>query len=120
VGGIGELLAKKLIAELDRRQIPVKIRTASLGYFLRCAEPTGFDKSYAAKLGLAAVDFLLEEVTHGCMVAIADDKLHPIPMDAVAGRVKRVDLNGVRYMALQECHHYEGGRAGLLQRRMEW
>jgi 6-phosphofructokinase 1 len=120
LGGIGKEIAARLEAELDRRQISAKIRMASLGYFLRCAEPTGFDKSYAAKLGLAAVDFLLHEETHGCMVAISDDRLQPIPLEAVSGKVKRVDLTGVRYQALQECHHYEAGRVGLLQRRMEW
>jgi 6-phosphofructokinase 1 len=118
VGGIGEILAKKLREELEHRKIPARIRTASLGYFLRCAEPTGFDKSYAAKLGMTSVSCLLNEKTVGTMVSIVDDRLVPVPIESVAGKVKRVDLSGVRYLALQECHRYESCRAGLLQRRM--
>jgi 6-phosphofructokinase 1 len=118
VGGVGEVIAKRLTEELQQRKIPARIRTASLGYFLRCAEPTGFDKSYAAKLGMASVSCLLNEKTVGMMVSIVDDRLVPIPIESVAGKVKRVDLSGVRYMALQECHRYESCRAGLLQRRL--
>jgi 6-phosphofructokinase len=118
LGGIGEILAEKLAAELKQRRIPAKLRTASLGYFLRCAEPTGFDKSYAAKLGMASVTCLLDAQTIGTMVSIVDDRLVPIPIESVAGKVKRVDLSGMRYVALRECHRYEGCRAGLLQRRL--
>jgi len=118
VGGIGEVIAKRLREELEPRKIPARIRTASLGYFLRCAEPTGFDKSYAAKLGMASVSCLLNEKTVGNMVSITDDRLVPIPIESVAGKIKRVNLSGVRYMALQECHRYEGCRAGLLERRL--
>jgi 6-phosphofructokinase 1 len=118
LGGIGEIIAQRLAAELDRRKVPARIRTARMGYFLRCAEPTGFDKSYAAKLGMAAVSCLLTEKTIGTMVSIRDDRLVPIPIERVAGKVKRVDLSGLRYRALQECHRYEGCRAGLLQRRI--
>jgi 6-phosphofructokinase 1 len=118
VGGIGAVIAKRLTEELAQREIPAKIRTASMGYFLRCAEPTGFDKSYAAKLGMLSVSCLLDEKGAGMMVSIADDRLVPIPIADVAGKVKRVNLSGVRYLALQECHRYESCRAGLLQRRM--
>jgi ATP-dependent phosphofructokinase / diphosphate-dependent phosphofructokinase len=117
LGGVGEVLAARLEQELAARSIPAKIRTSSLGYFLRCAEPTGFDKAYAAKLGMAAVDMILDPQYNGHMVSIQDDHLQPIPMEEVAGKLKYVDLTGMRYRALKQSESYESGAAGLLARR---
>jgi 6-phosphofructokinase len=117
LGGVGAELASCLEQALTERQIPAKVRSSSLGYFLRCAEPTGFDRSYAAKLGLAAVDLILEPANNGHMVSIQDDKVVPIPMEQVAGKTKFVDLTGMRYRALKQSESYESGTAGLLARR---
>jgi ATP-dependent phosphofructokinase / diphosphate-dependent phosphofructokinase len=117
LGGVAERLAELLAAELEARQIPASIRAASLGYFLRCADPTGFDKAYAAQLGMGAVGFLLNDETHGCMVSIVEDRLVPVPMEQVAGQTKSVNLAGVQYTALKESERYESGRAGLLMRK---
>jgi hypothetical protein len=117
LGGVGDVLVERLEQELERRGIPTKVRAASLGYFLRCAEPTGFDKSYAAKLGMAAVDLILDPARGGHMVAILDDHVTPIPMEQVAGKTKYVELTGMRYRALKQSEHYESGKAGLLARR---
>jgi ATP-dependent phosphofructokinase / diphosphate-dependent phosphofructokinase len=119
LGGVGELLAARLEKELTARQIPAKIRTSSLGYFLRCAEPTGFDKAYAARLGMAAVDLILDPATDGHMVSFQDEHLHPIPMQESAGKTKEVDRSGVRYRALKQSESYESGIAGLLARRTQ-
>jgi 6-phosphofructokinase len=117
LGGVGEVLAARLEQELAARSIPAKVRTSSLGYFLRCAEPTGFDKAYAAKLGMAAVDMILDPQYDGHMVSIQDDHLQPIPLEEVAGKMKYVDLTGMRYRALKQSESYESGAAGLLARR---
>jgi 6-phosphofructokinase len=117
LGGIGELLAERLEAELAARGIPAKLRTSSMGYFLRCAEPTGFDKSYAAQLGMAAVELILDPTQDGKMVSIVDDHVQPIPIEQVAGKTKFVDLSGMSYRALKESESYESGKPGLLARR---
>ncbi len=117
LGGVGELLAARLEGELATRNIPAKVRSSSLGYFLRCAEPTGFDKSYAAKLGMAAVDLIMDPRYDGHMVSIQDDHLVPIAMEQVAGKMKKVDLTGMRYRALKQSENYESGMVGLLARR---
>jgi ATP-dependent phosphofructokinase / diphosphate-dependent phosphofructokinase len=119
LGGVGELLAARLDEELRERQIPAKVRTGSLGYFLRCAEPTGFDKAYAARLGMAAVDLILDPQTDGHMVSFQDEHLLPIPMQESAGKTKAVDLSGIRYRALKQSESYESGTAGLLARRTQ-
>jgi 6-phosphofructokinase 1 len=116
LGGCAEALKLRLDGALRSRGIRVSLRTATVGYFLRCAEPTGFDKAYAAQLGMGAVGFLLNDETIGCMVSIDDDRLVPIPMERVAGQRKTVNLSGVRYLALKESERYETGRAGLLER----
>jgi 6-phosphofructokinase 1 len=117
LGGVAEALAERLGEALTKRNIPTSLRCADLGYFLRCAEPTGFDKAYAAKLGMGAVGFLLNDETMGCMVSIEEDRFVPIPLERVAGETKFVNLNGVRYLALKETERYESGRASLLHRR---
>jgi 6-phosphofructokinase len=119
LGGVGELLAVRLEKELAARQIPAKVRTSSLGYFLRCAEPTGFDKAYAARLGMAAVDLILDPATDGHMVSFQDERLQPIRMEESAGKYKLVDLSSIRYRALKQSESYESGTAGLLARRTQ-
>jgi len=117
LGGVAEALVARLGEALAKRGVSVSLRCADLGYFLRCAEPTGFDKAYAAQLGMGAVGFLLNDETMGCMVSIEDDRFVPIPLERVAGEIKRVNLNGVRYRALKESERYESGRTSLLLRR---
>lgn len=117
LGGIGEALTQRLEEALAARHIAAKLRASSLGYLLRCAEPTGFDKSYAAMLGMAAVDLILDPAGDGKMVSIVDDHVLPIAIEQVAGKTKYVDLTGMRYRALKQSESYESGKAGLLARR---
>jgi ATP-dependent phosphofructokinase / diphosphate-dependent phosphofructokinase len=116
LGGIAELLARKLQAATLERKLPTKVRASSLGYFLRCAEPTGFDRAYAAELGMGAVDLLLDPGSAGAMVVIADDQVAPVPLERIAGQVKLVDLNGIRYRTLKASERYESCRTGVLRR----
>ena len=116
LGGIAEELADRLCAEVDRRAIPARLRTSNLGYFLRCADPTGFDKSYATKLGISAVQFLVDPALVGHTVRIEDDLVSPLPMEAIAGKAKPVALDGARYRALKALERYEADHAGPLRR----
>lgn len=110
LGGVADELATRLESACTAVGQPFKIRTSNLGYFLRCAEPTGFDRSYTAQLGLGAARFILDPAYSGKMVTIQDDHLVPVDMAEVAGKVKQVDRTGIRYSALHAIQSYESAR----------
>lgn len=114
LGGVSEELAVRLEKSCAALNLACKIRTSNMGYFLRCAEPTGFDRSYAAKLGFGAAQFIMNPKCSGRMVTVADDQFHPVPMSEVAGVLKHVDLNGVRYQTLSAMAAYESARTDLV------
>ncbi|MBM3460113.1 MAG: hypothetical protein FJX77_16455 [Armatimonadetes bacterium] len=113
LGGVSDVLAERLEAACKERNLPTKVRTSNLGYFLRCPEPTGFDRSYGAKLGLGAACFVQDPACSGQMVSIVNDRFVGVPMEAVAGKLKPVCLDGVRYQALCSFATYESVRADL-------
>jgi 6-phosphofructokinase len=113
LGGVANVLAERLQVACQLQQIECKIRTSNLGYFLRCAEPVGYDRAYALQLGWGAVQCLRDPASEGHMVTIKDDTVVPVPMAAVAGQTKRVDLNGTRYRALQAISEFEAAGAEL-------
>ncbi|MFN3652324.1 MAG: 6-phosphofructokinase [Armatimonadota bacterium] len=119
LGGISDALAERL-ERACAESSPVAVRTSNLGYFLRCAEPTGFDRSYAAKLGQGATRFILDPERTGHMVTVEGDTFRAVPMEEVAGKVKLVDLDGVRYRALQAAAAYESARADLDAQQRTW
>ena len=120
LGGVGEQLTARLEAVCRKASYRPKIRASNLGYFLRCPQPTGYDRAYAVQLGLGAARFILEPACSGQMVTIVDDQLVGVPMERVAGKVKQVDLNGLRYQALLSMMHYESARVDLVERQQAW
>jgi len=120
LGGISDELAVRLEQACKEQGVACKVRTSNLGYFLRCAEPTGFDRSYAAKLGLGAARFILDPARSGEMVTVADDHFAGVPMAQVAGKVKKVDLKGIRFQALSATAAYESARADLQEHERAW
>ncbi len=115
LGGVADVLAERLEAACAARKLPAKIRTSNLGYFLRCALPTGFDRSYAGQLGFGAGQMIQSPRCSGHMVTIVNDQLVPVPMEECAGKVKLVDLEGARFQALRSLATYESARADLLE-----
>jgi len=113
LGGVCESLAERLTLGAKERGLKVSIRTSNLGYVLRCAEPTGFDRSYAAQLGLGAAEFIQDPARSGQMVTVVEDRLHGVPMESVAGVAKAVDLKGIRYQTLRAIADYESARVEL-------
>jgi ATP-dependent phosphofructokinase / diphosphate-dependent phosphofructokinase len=114
LGGVCDALAERLSIACELSGLRCKIRTSNLGYLLRCAEPTGFDRSYAAQLGLGAVRFLLDPEQSGRMVTVSNDHLLGVPIEEVAGVTKFVALDGIRYQALRSFASYESARADLI------
>ncbi len=117
LGGVGIVLSDRLEAAARERGIAARIRTNSLGHCLRCALPTGFDRSYAAKLGIGAVRLLLDPAGQGQMITIEDDRFVGVPIGSVAGLRKDVDLGGARCIALRSQSAYESARLDLLERQ---
>ncbi len=113
LGGISEALAERLGIACQLAGLRAKVRTSNLGYILRCMEPTGYDRSYAAQLGFGAVQFLRDPERCGSMVTVKDDHLVPVRMEDVAGKTKLVELNGVRYKALKAFASYESAQSDL-------
>jgi 6-phosphofructokinase 1 len=117
LGGVADELAQRLERRCAEREVACKIRTSNLGYCLRAGTPTGFDRSYAIKLGLGAARLLLRDRRFGVMVTVEDNRLGAVPMENVAGVMKKVDLSGVPYRSLQCCAEYESTRIEAEERR---
>lgn len=107
LGGICDELAMRLEVACSLKALDVKIRTSNLGYFLRCAEPTGHDRAYAAILGLGAARFIFDPERSGQMVVVRENTLAGVPMEEVAGKIKPVDRTSIRYLALKTIESYE-------------
>lgn len=66
-------------------------RCVVLGHLQRGGVPTVFDRVLATRLGVAAVD-LIKDKRFGYMVAIQGSRIVPVPLENVAGRTKKLDL----------------------------
>ncbi|MFN3651296.1 MAG: 6-phosphofructokinase [Armatimonadota bacterium] len=120
LGGIAEQLAVRLQEAVREENLPFKIRTSDLGYFLRCAEPTGYDRAYAAKLGVGAARYIQDPCRAGHMVVVEDDCLQSVPIERVAGVLKRANLLGARYQSLLAVAAYESAQMEARGRRQVW
>ena len=83
---IGKVLSKAI-----ERRTGFESRFVVLGHLQRGGSPTVFDRVLATRLGVAAVD-LIKEGRFGCMVAIQGNRIIPVPLEKVAGKSKKVDL----------------------------
>ena len=116
-GGVGDELAERLEESLEGRGLTVRIRTSHLGYFLRCALPTGYDREYAARLGLTAVRFLTNPSQCGSMVLVRDEQADCLPIAESAGKTRFVDTGGNRYRAMLALNQYAAAEQDLRERR---
>lgn len=88
LGGVGERVAAKL-KELTGKET----RTVVLGHLLRGGSPTANDRLLSLRFGAAAVRTLADGCS-GVMVALDPPSVRCVPLGAVAGRMKRVPLDG--------------------------
>ncbi len=84
--GIGATVAR----EIEERT-GFESRVVVLGHLQRGGSPTLFDRLLATRLGVAAVN-LLNEGQDGYMVAFQGNKVVPVELERIAGRIKEVDL----------------------------
>jgi len=86
----GRNIGKTLSKAIERRT-GLESRSVVLGHLQRGGVPTVFDRVLATRLGVAAVD-LIEDKRFGYMVAIQGNRIVPVPLENVAGRTKKLDL----------------------------
>jgi 6-phosphofructokinase 1 len=84
LGGISSLLAQEI-----SKRTGSEAREVVLGHLLRGGPPSAFDRVYATRLGIAAVD-LIKEGKSDVMVALHGSEIVPVPVDK-ALKSKTVD-----------------------------
>jgi ATP-dependent phosphofructokinase / diphosphate-dependent phosphofructokinase len=87
LGGVGDSVARKL-QEISGRDA----RCTVLGHLLRGGSPTATDRLISLRFGAAAVR-ALEEGASGIMVALDPPFVRYVPIEEVAGHMKRVPLD---------------------------
>ena len=87
LGGVGEEVARRL-QELSGKDA----RSTVLGHLLRGGSPTATDRLTSLRFGAAAVR-ALEEGASGIMVALDPPTVNYVPIEEVAGNMKRVPLD---------------------------
>jgi len=103
---LGEMLRGELRSRFKARGDNVGIVTHTLGYELRCADPTPGDMAYCRSLGHGSVRLLREAEkgpTGGVMVTLVNGNLVPMDLSALADprtnrtRVRLVDVRSYQY-----------------------
>jgi 6-phosphofructokinase 1 len=106
LGGIGARLEAEL-AELTGKEC----RSVVLGHLLRGGSPSAFDRVAASRFGAAAVRALARGQS-GVMVSLGGDDIGVVPLASVAGRTKRVPVDGDTVATARELGICFGDAAG--------
>ena len=78
-----------------------EIRVTIPGHFQRGGAPCAADRLLCTRLGVAAAE-LIREGKFGNMVAVQNDRIVPVPLKEVAGRLKAVPVDGELVRAARE------------------
>jgi 6-phosphofructokinase 1 len=87
LGGIAETIAHAI-----EERTGFETRMVLLGHIQRGGTPTAFDRVLSTRYGVAAID-AVHQRAWGHMVALRDDVMQPIPLDAAVGKSRPVDLH---------------------------
>jgi 6-phosphofructokinase 1 len=85
LGGIGELLAKKI-----EEKTGFETRVTVLGHIQRGGTASAFDRVLGTRFGAKAVE-LVKNGKFGHMVALKGNEIVSIPIEAAVGTLKTVD-----------------------------
>jgi 6-phosphofructokinase 1 len=88
LGGIGGWVEARLAQRTGK-----ECRSVVLGHLLRGGSPSAFDRVVASRFGAAAIRVLAQGQS-GVMVALGDQDIGTAPLAEVAGRTKRVPVDG--------------------------
>lgn len=89
LGGIGELLAERIVAGTD-----LDTRAVALGHVQRGGTPTAFDRVLSTRLGVAAYQAAVDGAS-GVMVALRAGKIERVSLSEAAATPRLVDLDFV-------------------------
>jgi phosphofructokinase-like protein len=84
--GVGETLCRVI-----EDRTGMETRVTVLGHLQRGGSPSAFDRLWATRLGVTAVD-LIHDGQFGVMVAVQGNRIQPVPVRDTVGRMKTVDL----------------------------
>jgi 6-phosphofructokinase 1 len=96
LGGIGVRLEAQLAERTGK-----DCRSVVLGHLLRGGSPSAFDRVVASRFGAAAVRALAQGHA-GVMVSLGYPDIGLVPLDQVAGRTKRVPVDGDTVVTARE------------------
>jgi len=91
---VGKRLQQEIESCLD-----IECRSLVLGHLQRGGSPTVFDRVLATRLGVAAAD-LVEQGWVGQMVALKENRIAPVQLSQVAGKVKQLDPEYLELMTI--------------------
>lgn len=104
----GNILKKKVLAELEKIGLNFSIVSKDLGYEFRCTAPIAYDVDYAKSLGYEAVQFLIRGES-GALITVQNTKAVPMHFedirDPATGKtfVRRVNTETVQYQIARGC-----------------
>ncbi len=85
MGGIAKALEK----EIEKRT-GIETRSVILGHLQRGGPPSAFDRYFATRLGLKAIDMVKKE-EFGKMAALKKGELVSVPLEEAVGKMRVVD-----------------------------
>ena len=85
LGGVGDLLAKKI-----EKRLGIESRAVVLGHVQRGGTPTAFDRMLGTKYGVAAID-MVHQGKFGMMTSLQGTKVRPVPIIEGVKESKTVD-----------------------------
>jgi 6-phosphofructokinase 1 len=83
--GVGETLSR-----IIEERTGMETRVTVLGHLQRGGSPSAYDRIWATRCGVAAVDYI-HEGRFGVMAAVRGQKIEPIELKRAVGRMKTVD-----------------------------
>jgi 6-phosphofructokinase 1 len=83
--GVGDTLSR-----IIEERTGMETRVTVLGHIQRGGSPSAYDRIWATRCGVAAVDFL-HEGRYGVMAAVRGQQIEPIELKRAVGRMKKVD-----------------------------
>jgi 6-phosphofructokinase 1 len=85
--GVGETLSR-----IIEDRTGMETRVTVLGHLQRGGSPSAYDRVWATRLGVTAVDYVHQGV-FGVMIGVRGSRIEPVPLKSAVGRMKTVDLS---------------------------
>ncbi|MGP1593655.1 MAG: 6-phosphofructokinase [Treponema sp.] len=87
IGSIGYRIAQEL-----EQSMQIEARVTVLGYVQRGGVPSGYDRILATRFGSAAAEYAGND-HYGILTALHNNEIEPVPLSAVAGKIKHIPKN---------------------------